>query len=117
MRAYPVELRKKILECYYSEPISQRQLARRFYVTLSFIQKLLKQSRETGDIRPKTYKCGRCLKLSQEQILILGDLIEAHSDSTLKELRELLWSRTGIKLSIATMGRMTKYLSMTRKKN
>jgi transposase len=117
MKAYPVEFREKILQCYYSRPISQRQLAKRFCVTLSFIQKLLKQSRETGDIRPKTYRCGRSLKLNEEQIGILGDLIEAHSDSTLMELTEKLFVKTGVRLSVATMGRMTEYLQMTRKKN
>lgn len=117
MKSYPVEFRQKILDCYYNEPISQRQLAKRFCVTLSFVQKLLKQYRETGDIRPKTYRCGRHLKLTPEQMITLGELIEANNDATLAELSELFWQRTGIVLSVATVARMTERLKMTRPKN
>ena len=117
MKSYPVEFRQKILDCYYNEPISQRQLAKRFCVTLSFVQKLLKQSRETGDIRPKTYRCGRHLKLTPEQMVALGELIEANNDATLAELSDLFLERTGIVLSVATVARMTERLKMTRPKN
>ena len=116
MKSYPVEFRQKILDCYYNEPISQRQLAKRFCVTLSFVQKLLKQSRETGDIRPKTYRCGRHLKLTPEQMSTLGELIEENNDATLAELSELFLERTGIVLSVATVARIAKRLRMTRKK-
>ncbi|EDX74500.1 hypothetical protein MC7420_4024 [Coleofasciculus chthonoplastes PCC 7420] len=44
MKAYSTIFRQKILETYESTPISQRQLANKFSVALSFIQKLLKQS-------------------------------------------------------------------------
>jgi transposase len=117
MKSYPVEFRQKILDCYYNEPISQRQLAKRFRVALSFVQKLLKQSREAGDIRPKTHRCGRHLKLTQEQMISLGELIEENKDATLAELSELFRERTSIVLSVATVGRIAEYLSMTRKKN
>ncbi|TRV45995.1 MAG: transposase [Microcystis panniformis Mp_MB_F_20051200_S9] len=117
MKSYPVEFRQKILDCYYNEPISQRQLAKRFCVTLSFVQKLLKQSRETGDIRPKTYRCGRHLKLTPEQMIALGDLIEEKNDATLAELSKLFLERTGILLSVTTVARIAERLRITRKKN
>ncbi len=116
MKSYPVEFRQKILDCYYNEPISQRQLAKRFCVTLSFVQKLLKQSRETGDIRPKTYRCGRNLKLTPEQMIALGDLIEENNDATLAELSKLFLERTGILLSVTTVARIAERLRITRKK-
>ena len=117
MKSYPVEFRQKILDCYYNEPISQRQLAKRFCVTLSFVQKLLKQHRETGDVRPKTYRCGRHLKLTPEQMLVLGTLIEENNDATLAELSTLFLERTGIVLSVATVARIAERLRITRKKN
>ncbi|GCA73879.1 hypothetical protein MiTe_00699 [Microcystis aeruginosa NIES-2520] len=117
MKSYPVEFRQKILDCYYNEPISQRQLAKRFCVTLSFVQKLLKQHRETGDVRPKTYRCGRHLKLTPEQMIVLGELIEENNDATLAELSELFLERTGIVLSVATVARIAERLRITRKKN
>ncbi|MFM6630403.1 MAG: transposase [Microcystis panniformis] len=117
MKSYPVEFRQKILDCYYNEPISQRQLAKRFCVTLSFVQKLLKQYRETGDVRPKTYRCGRHLKLTPEQMLVLGELIEENNDATLAQLSKLFLERTGIVLSVATVARIAERLRITRKKN
>ncbi len=117
MKSYPVEFRQKILDCYYNEPISQRQLAKRFCVTLSFVQKLLKQHRETGDVRPKTYRCGRHLKLTPEQMIVLGTLIEENNDATLAELSKLFLERTGIVLSVATVARIAERLRITRKKN
>jgi transposase len=36
MKAYSTDLRQKIIETYENERISQRQLAQRFRVTLSF---------------------------------------------------------------------------------
>ena len=116
MKSYPVEFRQKILDCYYNEPISQRQLAKRFCVTLSFVQKLLKQYRDTGDVRPKTYRCGRHLKLTPEQMLVLGELIEENNDATLAELSKLFLERTGIVLSVATVARIAERLRITRKK-
>jgi transposase len=50
MKPYPFEFRQKIIEVYEKESISIRSLAQRFCVAKSFIQKLLKQYKETGDI-------------------------------------------------------------------
>lgn len=117
MRAYSVDLRQKILDVYHTEKISQRQLAQRFHVATSFIIKLFKQYRETGNIAPKPFRGGVKLTLNPEQLEILAGLIEVHNDATLEELGELLKEKTGVSISRATMGRMTQRLKMTVKKN
>jgi len=43
MKPYPIEFRQKIITVYEKESISIRNLAQRFCVAKSFIQKLLKQ--------------------------------------------------------------------------
>ncbi|ELR96491.1 Transposase [Gloeocapsa sp. PCC 73106] len=53
MQPYSIDLRKKIIEVYKQEKISIRNLAKLFYVAKSFVQKLLKQEQQTGDISPK----------------------------------------------------------------
>jgi transposase len=53
MKAYSLDLRQKIVDTYAEGNISQRHLAKQFRVALSFIDKLLKQHRETGNIAPK----------------------------------------------------------------
>jgi transposase len=90
MKAYSRDLRQKILETYEKEKISQRELAKRFRVALSFIVKLLKQWRENKSLDPLPHGGGQTLKLSSEQIIILGDLVKEKNDATLPELRDQL---------------------------
>lgn len=58
MKAYSLDLRQKIIDVYEQEEISQRQLAKRFNVALSFVVKLLKQYRATGKITSKPFGGG-----------------------------------------------------------
>ncbi len=117
MKAYSMDLRQKIINVYEQEEISQRQLAKRFDVALSFIFKLLKQYRDTGEISPKPFNGGVKLKLNPENLVTLADLIENNNDATLDELCQILKEKIGVKISRATMGRMTQRLKLSRKKN
>jgi transposase len=47
----------------------------------------------------------------------LVEIIEENNDATLKELTELLESKTGIRVSISSMGRISNQLNYTFKKN
>lgn len=116
MKSYSVDLRQKIIKVYETEPISQRKIAKRFCVALSFVQKLLKQYRQIQDISPQTHRCSGPLKLNTEQLVILAELIESNNDATLEELCKLLQEKIGVTISRATMGRMTQRLNMTFKK-
>ncbi len=117
MKAYSLDLRQKIIDVYEQEKISQRQLAKRFNVALSFIVKLLKKYRTTGSISPKPFNGGVKLKLNSENLLVLAELIEENNDATLEELCQILKEQSGISISRATMGRMTQRLKLTVKKN
>ena len=117
MKAYSLDFRQKIIDVYHKEKISQRQLAKRFDVALSFIVKLLKQYRTTGKIAPKPFNGGVKLKLSSDNLVVLAELIEQNNDATLDELCQMLYPRIGINVSRATMGRMTQRLQLTVKKN
>ena len=116
MKAYSLDFRQKIIHVYENEGISQRQIAKRFCVALSFIQKLLKQYRTTGLIAAKPFAGGVKLKLNSEQLVMLAELISANNDATLEELVYLFKEKTEISISRATMGRMTQRLNMTFKK-
>lgn len=116
MKYYSVDLRQKIINVYETEPLSQRKIAKRFCVALSFVQKLLKQYRQTKDISPQTHRCSGPLKLTPSQLVILAELIEANNDATLEELCKLLHEKVGVTISRATMGRMTQRLKITVKK-
>jgi transposase len=116
MKPYSLDLRQKIIETYEQEAISQRNLAKRFRVALSFIYKLLKLYREKGTFEPKSHGGGQSMKLSPENIIVLGELVEQKNDATLEELREKLHEQTQAEVSISTTSRVLTSLNFTRKK-
>ncbi len=117
MKAYSLDLRQKIVDTYAAGNISQRQLAERFQVALSFIENLLKRYRETGSIAPKQRTQQTPTKLNAEQLLVLEQLVEATNDATLDELREQLEQKTGVLIGRSTVDRMLTKLNLTVKKS
>ena len=85
MKAYSLDLRQKIVDTYLNEERSQRQLATRFRVSKSFIIKLLKQYRETGEIKPLAHDGGARL-----------------NDATLEELCQIFEAKTSLTISRGT---------------
>ena len=108
MKAYSLDLRQKIIDTYAEGGISQRQLARRFRVALSFIEKLLKQYRETQSISPKVRIEQTPTKLNEEQLKVLSSIVEADNDATLNELRCQLEQQTGVLIGRSTLDRMLR---------
>jgi len=117
MKAYSLDFRQKILDTYLKVGISQRQLAKRFCVTLGFIEKLLKQYRETGSIAPKVRTQQTPPKLNSQQLNVLFEIVETKNDATLKEIRSLLKEKTGITVGISTIDRMLQKMEISLKKN
>jgi transposase len=116
MQPYSIDLRKKIIEVYEQEKISIRNLAKRFFVAKSFIQKLLKQYQQTGDIKAKRQGGNSPPKVQGADLITLTEIIDNNNDATLEELCGLLEAQTGIKVSRATMGRISQNLDYTFKK-
>ena len=116
MQPYSIDFRQKIIEVYEQEKISIRNLSQRFHVAKSFVQKLLKQYQETGDIKPKRQGGNSPPKVQGADLVTLTEIIENNNDATLEELCELLEQQTGIKVSRATMGRISQKLDYTFKK-
>lgn len=117
MKPYSLDLRQKIVDAYDRGGISQRQLARQFNVATSFVQKLLKQRRETGSIAPKVRTEQTPPKLNAQHRALLRELLEAQNDATLEELRDRLHARTEVFVSVSTMHNTLKRMAITVKKN
>lgn len=116
MQPYSIDFRQKIIEVRDQENLSIRKLAERFKVSKSFVQKLLKRAKETGNISPLPQGGSSPRKLNSEQLVTLVEIIENNNDATLEELTELLEEKTGIKVSRATMGRISNQLNYSFKK-
>lgn len=117
MQPYSLDLRQKIVDAYAEGNTSQRQIAQQFRVAYSFVRKLVKQYRETGQIAPKQRTEQTPTKLSVEQLEILETIVESNNDATLAELCDLLEQRVGIRIGVSTMFRMLEKLNLTLKKN
>lgn len=117
MKAYSLDFRQKIIDTYLEGGISQRHLSERFKVALSFIEKLLKQYRETGSIAPKVRIQQTPPKLNEQQLNILKEIVETNNDATLAEIRSQLEQKTGVLIGRSTVDRMLKMMEINVKKN
>jgi transposase len=108
MKPYSQDLRQKIIDTYLEDHESIREIAKRFQVSSSFVQKLLKNYHQTGNINPKPHRGGKSPKLNLQQIDLVNKLIKQHQDATLQELCDMLENQTGVRISRPTMSRITK---------
>ena len=112
-----VDLRQRILAAYEAKEGSQRQLAERFKVSLSFIRDLRRHYRETGTVQPKAHAGGTVAKLGKEELPIVEALVAAQPDALLKELCERFAQKTGVEVSLSTMQQAVCKLKLSVKKN
>jgi transposase len=118
MKAYSLDLRQKIIDTYNVEfMLTQEALADRFRVSKSFITKILKQYRETGDIAPKPHGGGTPLKLNPAQLVSLIEIYEKNNDATLDEFCHLLQEKEQVSVCRSTMCDLMQRLDLRRKKN
>jgi transposase len=103
--ALSVDLRQRILAAYEAKEGTQRQLAVRFKVSLSFIRDLRRHQRETGTVKPKPHGGGAGAKLGQDQLPTVAALVRAQPDALLAELCERFAAKTGVPVSVSTMQR------------
>ena len=62
MVAYSINLRQKILSTWQNKEGTQRELAKRFKVSLSFLRDFLRRYRETGQIAARVLLRGSPLE-------------------------------------------------------
>lgn len=117
MKAYSFDFRQKIVDTYLEGGISQRQLAERFKVALSFVEKLLKQYREAESVAPKIRIQQTPTKLNEQELNVLKEIVSANNDATLSEIRIQLEKKTGILIGRSTVDRMLQMMKITLKKN
>jgi transposase len=115
--ALSVDLRQRILAAYEAKEGTQRQLAVRFKVSLSFIRDLRRHHRETGTVKPKPHGGGTVAKLGQNQLPSVAALVTAQPDALLAELCERFAAKTGVHVSVSTMQRAVCRLKLSVKKN
>jgi transposase len=112
-----LDLRQRIILAYQTKEGSQRQLAKRFKVSLSFVRDLLRRYRETGKIEPKPHGGGAVSKLETKHLPIIKTLVDKQPDALLEELCERFTEQTTVQVGTSTMQRAVQNLKLSVKKN
>lgn len=112
-----VDLRQRIITAYEAKEGSQRQLAERFKVSLSFIRDLRRHQRETGSVEPKPHGGGAVAKITKAQLPLVAALVRDQPDALLSELCERFAQQSGVSVSSSTMQRAINQLNFSVKKN
>ena len=115
MKAYSIDLRKRVLAAYDSDKYTLKQIAEQFQVTTRWIQKLRQQRTQEGSIAPRPQNQGRKPAFRGRQLQELDDFVKKYSDATLEEIREYFAGR--VNCSIVAIHYTLKRLGWRYKKN
>lgn len=117
-RAFSNDLRRRVLQAWERENISQAEVARRFGVSYDYVKKIRKHQRRTGQIdRPEQSRHGRMSRVTaavQEQIRME---VRQQPDATLHEIGERVEKAKGVRLSRSLLWLWLERLGLGRKKN
>ena len=117
MRAYSTDLRQKIVHAYERRLGSQRALAALFGGRVSFVEKLLRRHRKTGDVAPKPHAGGHKRRLAAAAETLLREAVRETPDITLEDLCTRVAETQGLQVSVPTMCRALQRLGLPRKKS
>jgi transposase len=105
LKPYSQDIRVRVIQSYENGEGSQRQLARRYNVSLSFVQQLLKRYRETGDIVPQKQVKPVKPKVDETSLRLILEMIDRDPNLPLSRLCEQLAMERQLLVSRATMWR------------
>ena len=97
--------------------LSTREVAERFGVCRSSVQRWLRRLRTTGDAKPLPIGGGtHTRRVGEEHAAAVTKILEECNDLTLAEIGTRLEERTGLAVSVSTVFRAVRALGVTRKK-
>lgn len=114
--AYSLDLRRKIVQAYERGARSQVEIAEIFGVSLAFVEKLLRQYRQSGALEPVRKRPGRHRLIDAGASEQLQHWLQEQSDLTLAELADRLQTQCGLHVSPSCVWRLLRRLGLRRKK-
>lgn len=117
MKAYSLDLRQRVVRAYERGQDSIAQLAAHFGVGSTFVKKMLRQQRESGDLAPRPRGGGRRPSLSPKQRQLLRRKVEREQDISLAELQTYLRESARVEAHVSTISRALSALDLPRKKS
>ena len=110
MRAYSIDLRERAL-LDSDAGMTAADVAAKYRVSGSWVRLLKQRRRETGEVAPRVQRHGRRCMI-EPHLHTLADLIAAHPDRTLADLKDALATPA----SVPTIWRAVRALGLTVKK-
>jgi transposase len=116
MRAYSLDLRQKVVAAVERGDSTIEEVAASFGVGQTFVKKMLRQHRETGDLSPRPHGGGHKPRLSAKHLKMLRSEVARQPDKKVEALREHLAERAQVSVSAPTISRALSRLDLPRKK-
>jgi transposase len=116
MQAYSLDLRQRIVRAYEQGPDSLAEITARFGVGPTFVKKILRQKRETGDLNPHPHAGGKPASLTEKQRQLLQKKVKREQDISLSELQTYLQEEAQVEVHVSTISRALKAIGLPRKK-
>ncbi len=116
MQAYSLDLRQRVVNAYEQGEGSIADIAEMFSVGQSFVKKMIRQWRSTGDLSPLPHGGGRRASLENKQLRLLQSKVRHQPDASLEELRAHVQAEAQLAVSHATISRALSRLGLPRKK-
>ena len=113
--AYSKDLRMKVVEAYEEGEGTSAELAERFKLNQKTVLDWLRRFRETGDVQPSPHGGGAQLKLTEEVLAIIKELLQQQNDLTSKEIQHSL-EQQNTQISATSVDRAILELGWSRKK-
>jgi len=88
MKAYSMDLRKRVMAAYDSGRYTLKQVAQRFDVTVRWIQQVRQRRKLEGSIAPHPQNQGRKPAFRGKQLEELNEFVQRRPDATLEEIKE-----------------------------
>jgi len=115
MKAYSLDLRERIVAAS-DEGASELEVAKRFQVSLTSVQRYKRRRRQEGTLTPTPQK-GRVPKIKQEESTQFRTLVESKKDWTLDSLGDAWQELKGFKPSVSVLSDTCQRFKITFKKS
>ena len=116
-RAYDDDLRRKLLAARARGDAGLKKLSLRFGVSYSWAQKVLRQSKLTGQAERVRHRPGPRSRMSDEIAAYMRLQVSQRTDLTLSELQQRLMSEKGVRFSIGRLWTLLRKLGLQLKKS
>src|SRR5215210_4402730 len=101
MQPYSLDLRERVVNAYEQGKNSIAEIAQMFNVGQTFVKKMLRLKRETGDLSPRPHGGGKSPSLSAKHLTLLRAKVRQQSDVSLAELQTQLQQQTQVSVHLA----------------